>query len=1556
MWKQQPVGCGQKRSRRKINMSFKAFLLPLALAFALIPRGNAQSNNHTPGTVVAWGSQVIPYVASGTRFTKIAAGVFHSMALKSDGTVFAWGDNEYGESTVPSNLTGVVAIAAGFDYDLSLKSDGTVVAWGDNGSGESTVPANLTGVVAIAAGYYNSLALKSDGTVVAWGDNGSGESTVPSNLTGVVAIAAGYNHSMALKSDGTVVAWGDNGSGESTVPSNLTGVVAIAAGVNHSLALVAAPNPIGSISVTPSGTTFFGSIRTGGSAEQTFTVSDVGNADFLGSATVAPPFVVVAGSDYNLAPGESQSVTIRYAPTMPGNASGYVTFTIGTNIITRQIVGSAYNDPTLTTGSISGQVTRSDTGAGVNGAAVTVVGPGANVFNGGSSPNTLTGINGGQSGMYVISGLPPNFKYDVIVTPPLAQLQQLYMGESDGVVVIVGPPSTANVQLTPVPVNDQPPAPTPQNTPVVLVRGFGPDTDWNSGESDYWSTITGAIVGEGIQNVWNCNEPEQDVFDDWGHVINGELGIEANAANLAKYIQEKAEAYKVSTGFYPSQINIVAHSMGGLITRRLLGSADHLTFIDSTTQEPFTIRINKVVMLATPNCGSPVADAYYLYGLGVLGGLLNRNWDSTHDLTRYYSTLEFNQTYGNWPAAVPLYLFSATGGYKAFTDDSLFGALMTAGSDYITTVNTPLGLGELVNDGVVTQPSVNGVFSELSATWPPIQSYASVVLNPVQSISDGDFGESLDHLSLLNDSAVAQWVANTLENANATPTPFQRSAMSLAHNGATAMDLTNDPSLLPMQMFAQTNGLVSPGATNPTAVISDAATKLIFQMICDDTNAVLTLLDPSGMPINFASPESNTNVQYSVSPAISNVVVETFEIGDPENGSWTAIVGGAKVSSTNAAYSLTVLGDSGASLIPQTGSEFGQGQDAVITCTLADVSTNPATPVLNASITATVRFPDGLTNTLTLYDDGLHNDGATDDGVYAAVLTNVQEAGNYSVFYQCQATNDEGQALQRVATGTFSVSAGDASLVGDPVYETVDTNGDGVADFLVVQCWVNASIAGTYAVSCDLVDSTETNRFSESAKVTVSSSGTTTVPLIFNLAEFPTLTGSTNYHVENLQLFEITPTGLSWLDAYHGSSTVTISSVPSAPIITSNTNLPSAIVDVPYSTTLQAMGGTTPYTWSIVAGTLPTGLSLGSGGTIGGIPSEAETSVFTIQATANNGLSSTNTFSLEADPGFPPVASFLAGPTNGVAPLLVTFTNTSSGIISNQIWMFGNGNISSATNPIYTYTNAGVFTVSLTLVGPGGTNTVIQTNLITVTIPQTGSLEVTISPPGAISAGAQWQVDGGQSQNSGATVSNLSVGNHTMSFNTINGWTTPASQTVSVSVNSTATEIGTYAQQYGSLQVTISPASAITAGAKWQVDGGTSQNSEATVSNLSVGSHTVSFTTISGWITPSNQTVSLSANSTAKVSGTYVAIAQTGSLQVTISPVSAITAGAKWQVDGGTLQNSGTTVTNLSVGNHTVSFNTINGWTTPANQTVSVSANSTPQPAEPMWRRLALCK
>ncbi|MCL2712684.1 MAG: hypothetical protein FWD37_05385, partial [Methanomassiliicoccaceae archaeon] len=243
--------------------------------------------------------------SGGGSVSTIAAGIEHSVALKSDGTVWAWGLNNYGQlgdgtTTNRPNpvqvvgeggndfLTDVKAIAAGDYHTVALKSDGAVWAWGLNNYGQLgdgstddiSTPVQvvgedddgfLTNVKAIAAGNNHTVALKNDGTVWAWGRNNSGplgDNTVTNSHTpvqvlkgtstsmddylhDVIAIAAGGQHTIALKGDGTVWALGRNTEGQlgdgTTIqrrtPVQVTDIpisamISIAAGESHSLALL----------------------------------------------------------------------------------------------------------------------------------------------------------------------------------------------------------------------------------------------------------------------------------------------------------------------------------------------------------------------------------------------------------------------------------------------------------------------------------------------------------------------------------------------------------------------------------------------------------------------------------------------------------------------------------------------------------------------------------------------------------------------------------------------------------------------------------------------------------------------------------------------------------------------------------------------------------------------------------------------------------------------------------------------------------------------------------------------------------------------------------------------------------------------------------------------------------------------------------------------------------------------------------------------------------------------------------------------------------------------
>ena len=239
---------------------------------------------------------------AGVHFTQACAGKWHSLALGSDGNLYSWGENKYGELgrdtgsaiydvkpgkvNLPKGITKITQISAGTFYSMALDSDGDLYSWGDNTYDElgryaggypfrdrsprkMTMPAGVKKFTWIKAGEWTSLAASSDGSLYSWGWNEYGQLgrntaparqdrtprkvTMPAGVMKFTKVSAEHRHSLALGSDGNLYSWGlndckqlgrDTGSakydvkpGKVPTPAGVAQFTEVSAGYSHSLAI-----------------------------------------------------------------------------------------------------------------------------------------------------------------------------------------------------------------------------------------------------------------------------------------------------------------------------------------------------------------------------------------------------------------------------------------------------------------------------------------------------------------------------------------------------------------------------------------------------------------------------------------------------------------------------------------------------------------------------------------------------------------------------------------------------------------------------------------------------------------------------------------------------------------------------------------------------------------------------------------------------------------------------------------------------------------------------------------------------------------------------------------------------------------------------------------------------------------------------------------------------------------------------------------------------------------------------------------------------------------------
>lgn len=163
------------------------------------------------GSLDCWGHN--PYKQASPPdglFVQVSAGGYHSCGLKVDGALVCWGLNDEGQASPPGGV--FTQVSAGDSHTCGLRSDGSVVCWGENTYGQTTSPVGT--FIQVEAGGYHSCGLRSDRSILCWGNNDNGEIDPPTGL--FTQISAGRFSNIALESDGTLYIWGLLGNGQSS--------------------------------------------------------------------------------------------------------------------------------------------------------------------------------------------------------------------------------------------------------------------------------------------------------------------------------------------------------------------------------------------------------------------------------------------------------------------------------------------------------------------------------------------------------------------------------------------------------------------------------------------------------------------------------------------------------------------------------------------------------------------------------------------------------------------------------------------------------------------------------------------------------------------------------------------------------------------------------------------------------------------------------------------------------------------------------------------------------------------------------------------------------------------------------------------------------------------------------------------------------------------------------------------------------------------------------------------------------------------------------------------
>jgi len=542
---------------------------------------------------------------------------------------------------------------------------------------------------------------------------------------------------------------------------------------------------------------------------------------------------------------------------------------------------------------------------------------------------------------------------------------------------------------------------------VVLVRGYSP---WGSGyDADYWGEDVNSWFEERGVTCWDASA-----------YLNGAQSIAWNANALKAFINSKLSEPLYQTN-PPTKVNLVGHSMGGLISRQYANT--HPGFVD------------KIFCIHTPHTGSTLADIYGYWPMNPATWDLRP--DSLESFNKKFKDLDGTKLYAFWSIN--------------YTDNANDKALKVAHAIMSPDQRFRSGILGAGNDGAVPKLSEVGQIRERLPLLPlPVW----ILKQKVQI--DDSANSGLDHYTCYRHpdtlEKIMDWMGLSESQAQSMQMAFEANADG------------NEPQVVPLHFVAGFEGqLDSNTPITQTAPICNSSTAY-FRAIISDANCSFTLSDPCGTIYDSCYAFTDPNVTYETEDEIF-----LYEVNSPIPGTWTLNLSTTIAPPNSVDYGLTVFEDTNIALYSYTDLDWANTNDDI---SIHAMMTENDVPIVDADLIADITLPDTNTILLLLYDDGLHNDVNDEDGIYANTFSSTNQVGIYNG--QVSATGTwAGTDFKRTSPMSFTISSPDIYFLGDINDFGIDLNANGFYDILKFTVPVNVNEPNEFLLTATLFDSND---------------------------------------------------------------------------------------------------------------------------------------------------------------------------------------------------------------------------------------------------------------------------------------------------------------------------------------------------------------------------------------------------------------------------------------------------------------------------------------------------